>query len=83
MEQEVNRNPLAVELLRKLISGEIKERRRRNVVRARSFAGMLDRSLKRYHNRAIDAVQIIEEPIDIARRMREDEMRGKALGLHR
>ncbi|MCX8206687.1 MAG: type I restriction endonuclease subunit R, partial [Methanothrix sp.] len=74
---------LAVELLRKLISGEIKERRRRNVVRARSFAEMLDQSLKRYHNRAIDAVQIIEELIDIARRMREDEMRGKALGLHR
>lgn len=72
---------LAVELLRKLIDGEIKERRRRNVVRARSFAEMLDQSLRRYHNRAVDAVKVLEELIDIARQMREDDLRGAALGL--
>ncbi|MDC4206700.1 MAG: DUF3387 domain-containing protein [Candidatus Manganitrophus sp.] len=35
---------LAVELLRKLLSGEIRMRRRKNVVQARSFAEMLEQN---------------------------------------
>jgi type I site-specific restriction-modification system R (restriction) subunit len=46
---------LAVELLRKLLAGEIHTRRRTNVVQARSFAEMLEQSLRRYQNRAIEA----------------------------
>jgi type I restriction enzyme R subunit len=57
---------LAVELLRKLLSGEIRTRRRKNVVQARSFAGMLEQSLRRYQNRAIEAAQVIEELIGLA-----------------
>jgi len=45
---------LAVELLRKLLSGEIRMRRRKNVVQARSFSEMLEESLRRYQNRAIE-----------------------------
>ncbi len=54
---------LAVELLRKLLSGEIRTRRRKNVVQARSFAEMLEQVLRRYQNRAIEAAQVIEELI--------------------
>ncbi|MCX5852562.1 MAG: type I restriction endonuclease subunit R [Deltaproteobacteria bacterium] len=72
---------LAVELLRKLLSGEIRTRRRKKVVQARSFAEMLEQSLRRYQNRAIEAAQVIEEMIGLARQMREANSRGEALGL--
>jgi type I restriction enzyme R subunit len=72
---------LAVELLRKLLSGEIKTRRRKNVVQSRSFAEMLEKAIRRYQNRAIEAAQVIEELIELAREMREAERRGEDLGL--
>ncbi|WDT72990.1 MAG: type I restriction endonuclease subunit R [Candidatus Manganitrophus sp.] len=72
---------LAVELLRKLLSGEIRMRRRKNVVQARSFSEMLEESLRRYQNRAIEAAQVIEEMIGLAKEMREANTRGEALGL--
>lgn len=72
---------LAVELLRKLLSGEIHTRRRKNVVQARSFAEMLEQSIRRYQNRAIEAAQVIEELIELARDMRAANARGEALGL--
>lgn len=71
-----------VELLDKLLSGEIRTRRRKNVVQARSFEEMLEQSLARYQNRAIEAAQVIEELIELAREMREANARGEALGLN-
>ena len=72
---------LAVELLQKLLKGELSVRRRTNVVQARSFSEMLERSLRRYQNRAIEAAQVIEELIELAREMREAAARGEELGL--
>ena len=72
---------LAVELLRKLLKGEISTRRRKNVVQARSFAEMLEQTIRRYQNRAIEAAQVIEELIELAKEMREADARGEALGL--
>jgi type I restriction enzyme R subunit len=72
---------LAVELLRKLLESEIKTRRRKNLVQAWSFAEMLEQTIRRYQNRAIEAVQVIEELIGLARDMREANARGEKLGL--
>lgn len=72
---------LAVELLQKLLKGEIRTRGRKNVVQARSFAEMLEQTLRRYQNRAIEAAQVIEELIALARDMREAAARGEELGL--
>jgi type I restriction enzyme R subunit len=72
---------LAVELLQKLLQGELATRRRKNVVQARSFAGMLEQTIRRYQNRAIEAAQVIEELIQLARDMREANARGETLGL--
>ncbi len=72
---------LAVELLRKLLTGEIKSRSRRNVVQARSFAELLEQSLRRYQNRAIETAQVIEELIALAADMRAANARGVELGL--
>jgi type I restriction enzyme R subunit len=72
---------LAVELLRKLLSGEIKGRARRNVVQARSFAELLEQTVRKYQNRAIETAQVIEELIALAKEMRHASARGEALGL--
>jgi type I restriction enzyme R subunit len=72
---------LAVELLQKLLKGELATRRRKNVVQARSFAEMLEQTIRRYQNRAIEAAQVIEELIQLATEMREANARGEALGL--
>jgi len=72
---------LAVELLQKLLRGEISTRRRKNVVQARSFAEMLERTIRRYQNRTIEAAQVIEELIQLAKEMREANARGDVLGL--
>ena len=73
---------LAVDLLRKLIQGEIGARRRKNVVQARSFAEMLENTIKKYQNRAIEAAQVIEELIGLAKEMRQASARGESLGLN-
>jgi len=52
---------LAVDLLQKLLKGEIKNRSRRNVVQARSFAELLEQAVRKYQNRAIETAQVIEE----------------------
>lgn len=72
---------LAVELLQKLLRGEVNERRRKNVVQARSFAEMLEQTVRRYQNRAIEAAQVIEELIHLAREMKAAGARGEKLGL--
>ncbi len=77
----MERKNLAVELLRKLLQGEITKRRKQNVVQARSFAEMLEEALRKYRSRAIEAAQVIEELIELAREMREANARGEKLGL--
>lgn len=72
---------LAVELLQKLLKGEIRSRAKRNVVQARSFAELLEQALRKYQNRAVETAQIIEELIKLAKDMRAASARGEALGL--
>ena len=63
------------------MKGELSARRRKNIVQARSFAEMLEQTLRRYQNRAIEAAQVIEELIQLARDLREANARGEKLGL--
>jgi type I restriction enzyme R subunit len=72
---------LAVELLQKLLKGEIRTRSRRNVVQARSFTELLEQAIRKYQNRAIETAQVIEELIQLAKDMRAAEARGENLGL--
>lgn len=72
---------LAVEMLRKLLDGEVKRRSRKNIVQGRSFAEMVENTIRRYQARAIEAAQVIEELIALAKDMREADRRGEAIGL--
>ncbi|MGE4160008.1 MAG: type I restriction endonuclease subunit R, partial [Planctomycetota bacterium] len=72
---------LAVELLQKLLRGEIKKRGLRNVVQSKSFAALLEQTIRKYQNRALEAAQVIEELIKLAKEMRAANARGEALRL--
>jgi type I restriction enzyme R subunit len=50
-------------------------------VQARSFADMLEQTLGRYQNRSIEAAQVIDELIALAKQIREAGRRGEDLGL--
>jgi type I restriction enzyme R subunit len=72
---------LAVELLRKLLNNEIRTQSRRNLVKSRLFSEVLETSLRKYQNRAIQAAQVIEELVALAKQMREEAAKGAELGL--
>jgi type I restriction enzyme R subunit len=72
---------LALEMLRKLLNDEIKQRSRRNLVEARSFKELLEKAIRKYENRAIETAQIIQELIDLAKDMREAGRRSEKLKL--
>jgi type I restriction enzyme R subunit len=72
---------LAVELLQKLLKGEITLRSKRNLIQGRSFADLLEQAVRRYQNRSIEAAQVIEELIRLAKDMRAAAARGEELGL--
>lgn len=71
----------AAELLSRLLNDEIKSVSRKNVIEARSFSEMLDKTIKRYQGRNIDAVVVIEELIELAKKMKKAQNRGEDLGL--
>jgi type I restriction enzyme, R subunit len=73
---------LAVELLERLLKGEIKSRFKTNVVQTAKFSELLQQSLTRYRNRAIETAQVIEELIEMAKKFQEVARRGEALGLN-
>lgn len=72
---------LAVELLKKLLNDEIKIRAKKNLIKARSFATLLDETIKKYQNKAVETAMIIKELIDLARKIRQESERGQELDL--
>jgi len=72
---------LAVELLERLLQGEIKSRFKSNVVQEKKFSDLLTNVIQRYQNRAIETAQVMEELIEMAKKFREASGRGEQLGL--
>ena len=73
---------LAVELLERLLEGEIRTRFATNIVQQVKFSDLLTNVLKRYQNRAIETAQVIEELIAMAKKFKEAIGRGEELGLN-
>ncbi len=73
---------LAVELLERLLKGEIKSRFKTNVVQSARFSELLQQSLTRYRNRAVETAQVIEELIEMAKKFQAAAQRGESLGLN-
>ncbi len=72
---------LAFEALKKLLMDEIRIRRKKNLIQARSFEELLDRAIKAYTNRSVEAAEIVQQLIELAKKMREEKQRGTQLNL--
>ena len=72
---------LAVELLQRLLKEEVQTRFKTNVVKQKRFSELLQASLKKYANRSIEAAQVIEELIAMAKQFRDEAERVDAMGL--
>ena len=72
---------LAVELLERLLEGEIKSKFASNLVQQNKFSEMLGNVITRYQNRSIETAQVMEELVDMAKKFREAAKRGEELGL--
>lgn len=72
---------LAAELLRKLLQDELKVRRKKNLVQSEAFSEKLEKTVARYHNRAVQTVEVIEELIHLAKEMQAAKARGDQLHL--
>ncbi len=73
---------LAVELLERLLEGEIKARFANNVVQYDKLSELLANVIKRYQNRSIETAQVMEELIEMAKKFKEAADRGANLGLN-
>ena len=73
---------LAVELLERLLEGEIKSRYSSNLAQEKKFSELLANVIKRYQNRSIETAQVIEELIEMAKKFAAASKRGDALGLN-
>jgi len=79
--QSLPEKNLAVELLERLLEGEIKSRFASNVVQSRKFSEMLTSVITRYQNRSIETAQVMSELVAMAGKFRDAAARGAELGL--
>jgi type I restriction enzyme R subunit len=72
---------LAVEALSRLLKGEIKARFKTNVVKNSQYSELLEAALSKYRNRSIETAQLIEELIELAKKLNEQVKAGNPDGL--
>ncbi|MFN3603444.1 MAG: type I restriction endonuclease subunit R [Leptonema sp. (in: bacteria)] len=79
--KEMPQKNLALEALKKLLNDEIKKIAKRNLVQGKSFMELLEKAIKKYTNRSVEAAQVIEELVELARKVKEEKNRGKELNM--
>jgi type I restriction enzyme R subunit len=79
--KDMPRKNLALELLRRLLNDEIKQRSSRNIIQSKKFSEMLADAIKRYQNNALTAAEVIEELIRLAKEIKSADKRGENLNL--
>jgi len=72
---------IALEVLKKLLNGEIKARMKKNMVQSRSLMEMLEDSIKKYHNKVVTAAEVIEELIELGKEIRRMDKEPQEMGL--
>jgi type I restriction enzyme R subunit len=79
--RDLDKKNLAVEALRKLLTGQVHSQGKRNVVQGRAFSERLDAAIARYHSNAVTTVEVLEELIKLAKDIRDARERGEESGL--
>ena len=79
--QNMQQKNVAFELLKKLLSDEVRIRKTKNIAQAKRFSEMIESVVNRYHNNQIDSAQVLEELALIAKEMRLEDNKAHELGL--
>ncbi len=72
---------IAMEVLKKLINDEIKVRIRKNLVVSKSLMETLEELIRKYNNKILTAAEVIEELIDLAKEIKQNDKKPEELGL--
>ncbi|GBD96099.1 MAG TPA: type I restriction endonuclease subunit R [Nitrospirae bacterium] len=72
---------IALEVLKKLLNDEIKTRTKKNLIQSKSLMEMLEKSIKKYHNKIITAAEVIEELIQLSKEIQEMDKEPQEMGL--
>ncbi len=72
---------VALELLKKLLNDELRTMTKTNLVKSRSFAQMLEATIRKYQNRTIEAAQVIAELLELAKKIQHEREIGNEMGL--
>jgi len=79
--QGMKHKNIALEILKKLLNDEIKTRSKKNLVQSKSLMEMLEKSIKKYHNKIITAAEVIEELISLSKDIHKMDEEPKSMGL--
>lgn len=79
--QGLERKNVALAVLQRLLNDEIRTMEKKYLVKSRSFAKMLEETIKKYQNQTIEAAQVIVELVELAKKIREEKERGLDLKL--
>jgi type I restriction enzyme R subunit len=79
--RQLKHKNLALEMLKKLLEGNLKAMEKRNLVKSERFSEKLKKALNKYRNQAITNAEVIEELIRMAKEIKEMRDREKDLGL--
>lgn len=72
---------LAIEVLKKLLNDEIKSRAKKNIIQSKTLMEMLEKSIKKYHNKILTAVEVIEELIQLGKEIQAMDKEPSEMGL--
>ena len=79
--RDMEHKNVALEVLKKLLNDEIKARSKKNLVQSKSLMEMLEESIRKYHNKVLTAVQVLDELIKLSKEIQEMDKEPKELGL--
>lgn len=79
--QNMEHKNIAMEVLKKLLNDEIKSRMKKNLIQSQTLMEMLENSIKRYHNKIITAVEVIEELIALSKEIKRMDKEQEEIGL--
>lgn len=75
------RKNLALEVLKRLLTDEIKVRSKKNLIQSKRLLELLEKSLKKYHAKSITAVEVIEELIKLGKEVRNSDKEAEEMGF--
>ena len=74
---------IAARTLEQILKTKVKKMARQNLVKSKRFSEMLNETLNKYRNRAIETRHVIEELIKLAREMNKAQEEENDLGLNK